>query len=130
MAVMNLVIESREDFLVATASGKVSLRETVELSKNVCDAAAERGFSKILFDCRAVEGELSVTERYIFGSTIAEYCRSRSMSPSIAVIRRELVVTGLAAQVASNRGASVLTFSELQAGLNWLHGRGSKATAS
>jgi hypothetical protein len=40
----------------------------------------EQRFSKILFDCLAVEGELSVMERYKLGKTIAEDCLTRSMS--------------------------------------------------
>jgi len=127
---MDLKLESREGFLLATAAGRVSLNEVLELGKNVCDAAEERGFTRILFDCLAVEGELSVTERYILGKTMAEYCRSRSMTPLVAVIGKEPTITGLSAQVAFNRGSTVLTFSERQAAMDWLIGFGSKAAGS
>jgi hypothetical protein len=127
---MDLKLEPREGLLLATATGQVSLRETVELGKNICDAAAERGFDKILLDCFAVEGELSVTARYILGKTIVDYCTSRSLTPKVAIIGNPLTVTGLAAKVAWNRGMMVAAFSDRQAALDWLNEFGSKATES
>jgi hypothetical protein len=69
---MELKLESRDGLLFATATGRVSFREALELCENICDAAAEQGFSKILFDCLAVEGELSIMERYEIGKTMAQ----------------------------------------------------------
>ena len=96
----------------------------LEGCKNICDAAAERRFGKILFDGLAVEGELSMEERYEIGKTIAEYCRSRSMSPTVALIGNPPAVTGFGAEVALNRGLLVVKFSERQAGMDWLNGFG------
>lgn len=128
---MDLTIELREDFLLFTASGLVSLNETVEVGKNICDAAAAKGFRKVLLDCAAVEGELSVTEMFILGKTIVEYCIIRSMAPKVAVIGNPPTVTGLAAKVAWNRGMMVETFSDRQAAMDWLNNAfASKATAS
>jgi hypothetical protein len=128
---MDLKLESREGLLLATAAGRVSLNEVVELGKQVCDAAAERGLRKILLDCVGVEGELSVTERFILGKTIVDYCVTRSIAAKVAVIGKPPTVTGLGAQVAWNRGMMVETFSDRQAALEWLNNAfGSKATAS
>jgi hypothetical protein len=127
---MDLKLESREGFLLATAAGLVSLSETVELGQNICDAAAERGFRKVVLDCVAVEGELSATERYILGKTIVEYCVTRSIAVKVAVIGNPPTVTGLGAQVAWNRGMLVETFSERQEAMDWLNGIGSTATAT
>lgn len=128
---MDLKFESRKGFLLATASGQVSFNEAVELGKNICDAASERGFRKVLFDCLAVEGELSVTERFILGKTIVEYCVIRSMAPKIAVIGKPPTITGLGAKVAWNRGVLVEVFSEQRAAMDWLNSAfGSNATAS
>jgi len=127
---MELKLESREGYLLATAAGRVSLNEAVAFGENICDAAAERGFAKILLDCFAVEGELTVTERFILGKTIAEHCAIRSMNHKVAVIGNPIMVTGLGAKVAWNRGLNVQTFPELQAALAWLEGFGTKATAS
>jgi hypothetical protein len=127
---MDLKLESREGFLLATAAGRASLKEALELGQSVCGAAAERGIRKILFDCHALEAELSMTERYILGMTMADYCQSRSPAPCIAVIGKEPTITGAGAQLARKRGATVQTFSELQHALDWLNGFGSNPTSS
>jgi hypothetical protein len=118
---MDLKLESQEGILLATASGQVSVNETLEHCKNICDVAAERRVSRILFDCLGAKGELSDMERYEIGKTIAEYCLNRSMYLTVAHIGKPPTVTGFGAQVASNRGLIVLTFSERQAGLDWLN---------
>ena len=126
---MDLKLESRKGFLLATAAGRVSLNEAVELGKNIFDAASKRGLRRVLLDCVSVEGELSVTERFILGKTIVEYCETRSIAAKVAVIGNPPTVTGLGAQVAWNRGMLVETFSERQAAMDWLNAFGSKATA-
>ena len=127
---MDLKLESRAGILLATAAGQASLTETVELGKNVCDAAAKCGLRKVLLDCFAVEGELSVTERFILGKTIVEYCVTRSIAVKVAIIGNSPSVTGLAAEVAWNRGMMIQTFSERQTAVDWLNGTSSKATAT
>jgi len=127
---MDLKLESRAGILLATAAGQASLTETVELGKNVCSAAAKRGLRKVLLDCLAVEGELSVTERFILGKTIVEYCVTRSIAVKVAIIGNPPSVTGLAAEVAWNRGMMIQTFSERQTAVDWLNGTSSKATAT
>jgi hypothetical protein len=71
---MDLKLESSDGYLLAAAVGRVSLKEALEIGKNVFEAAAERGFDKILLDCLAVEGELSILARYELGTRLAEYC--------------------------------------------------------
>jgi hypothetical protein len=127
---MDLKLESRDDLLLATASGQMSLSAVLELHKQISDAAAERGFKKILFDCSAVTGEISVVERYQLGKTVAEHCLQRSMSPGIAVVGKPPTIDGLVARVAWNRGIFVETFSERQAAMRWLNGFGSRAGES
>jgi hypothetical protein len=107
-----------------------TLAEALELGQNVCDIAVERGLDGILVDCLALEGDLSNGARYELGKTIAEYCRSRSMSTRVAVIGKKPTITGFSARIAANRGAMIQTFSDRQAGLDWLNGFGSKATAT
>ena len=55
---MHLTIAPLDDFLLATAAGRVSVNEVLRLFKNVIDTARERGFDKILIDFFAVTGEL------------------------------------------------------------------------
>jgi hypothetical protein len=127
---MDLKLEARDGSLFATATGRVSFREARECWKTVCDAAAERGSSKILFDWLGAEGELSDLEKYEVSKNILEYCSYTSMSPAVAVVGRPPTITGFGALVASNRGLMVVTFSERQVALDWLNAFGSKATAT
>ena len=126
---MDLKLESRDGFLLATATGRVSSSEAREWCKNICDSAAERGFNRIVLYCLGVEGELSDLERYEIGKSMAEKCLSRSMYPTIALIGKPPTITEFEAEVARNRGLTVFTFPERQAGLEWLKGIGSKATS-
>jgi hypothetical protein len=127
---MDLKLESRDDFLLATATGRVSSNEAREWCKNVCGAAAARGFGRILIDCLGVEGELSDLERYEIGKSMAKDCLNHSMFPTIALVGKLPTITGFEALVARNRGLTVFTFPERQAGLDWLNGFGSKSTAT
>jgi hypothetical protein len=124
---MDLTLESRDGFLLATATGRVSSTEAQEWCKNICDPAAERGFNRIVLDCLGVEGELSDLERYEIGKSMAETCLNHSMFPTIALVGKPPTVTGFEALVARNRGLTVFTFPERQAGLEWLNRFGSKA---
>jgi hypothetical protein len=123
---MDAKLEFGEGFLLATFTGRVSLKAAIELGKNVCDVAAETGFSDILFDCLAVHGELSIVDRYEIGEGIAEYCKNQSMFPSVALLGKLPTVTGFCAQVAWNRALDVKVFSERQAALDWLNRFGSQ----
>ena len=125
---MELKLESRDGVLLATVTGAVSFSAALERWKNVCDAAAERGCGKILFDLLGADGELSALEKYEVSKTIVEYCKIRSMSPTVAVVGKPPTVTGFGALVASNRGMVIVMFSERQTALDWLNRFGSKTT--
>ena len=127
---MHLTIASQDDFLLATAAGPVSVKEVLRVFKTVIDTATERGFDKILMDFLAVTGELSVTDLYEVGRTMAEYCVNKSIYPKVAVIGKPPTVTGFGAEVASNRGLTSRTFSESRPALNWLRAFASKAPGS
>jgi hypothetical protein len=119
---MDLKLESRDGFLLATATAQVSSSEAREWCKNICDPAADRGFNRIVLDCLGVEGELSDLERYEIGKSMAENCLNHSMFPTVAVVGKPPTITGFGALVALNRGLTVFTFSERQAALDWLMG--------
>ena len=114
MRLMDLKVESEDGVLVATAAGRVSLSEAIDIFTKACDVAAERGLDLILVDCLSVEGELSTMERYELGRTMAKYCTSWSLNSKVATIGKLPLINGFAAQVASNRGLVAETFSELQ----------------
>ena len=117
---MEAALTSHEDFLLATAVGRVSFEELLRVFKNVVDTATERGLQKILMDFSAVTGELSSIDLYEIGKTMAEHCKARSIHPKVAVVGNPPLVTGFGAQVASNRGLVSMTFSETEPALKWL----------
>ncbi len=127
---MQLTLASVDDFLLATATGRVSVKEVLCVFKKVIDTATERGLERILIDFLAVTGELTVMELYAIAKTMAEYCVTKSICPKVALIGKPPLVTGFGAEVASNRGLTSMTFSERQPALNWLHAFGSKAFGS
>ena len=120
---MELILEPRVGFLLATASGKLSFHEAVENCRNMCDFAAGLGVRKILFDCLALEGDLSREERFELGKTIVEHCRSRLRVSRVALIGKPPSVNGYAARVAAEGGIPVEMFSDREVGLDWLKTR-------
>jgi hypothetical protein len=101
---MDLNLEHRDGLLLATVTGQVSFREAVECWKKVCDAAAENGCGKILFDWLGVEGEISDLEKYEVSKNILEYCAHTSIFPTVAVVGKPPTITEFGALVARNRG--------------------------
>ena len=130
MEAMQVTLASPDDFFLATATGRVSVKEVLRVFKKVIDTATERGFDKILMDFSAVTGELSAIDLYEVAKTMAEYCASKSIYPKVALVGKPPTVTGFGAQVASNRGLTSMTFSESQPALNWLRAVGSKSRGS
>ena len=118
---MDLKLESRDGFLLAIIAGRVSLNKAIESFRRVFDRAADLGFDKILVDFSEAKGKLSDMERYEFGRAMAEYSQSRSKNPRIAMVGKPPTITQFTGLVASNRGANVKTFTEPQAGIDWLN---------
>ena len=117
---MDVKLESQEAFLVATMAGTMSMQEAEEVGNKVCDIAAEMGFGKVLFDCFAVEGDLSVVDRHKLGENLAEHYKNQWKIPAIAVVGSLPTINGVAARVAWNRGMLIKQFFELEPALDWL----------
>jgi hypothetical protein len=127
---MELKLEPRHGYLLATITGQLSLSEAIGGYKKACDFASNRGLNKILADCSAVKGQLSDLERYELGQTMAEYSLSRGKNAHVATIGQPPTINGFVAQVARNRGLNAETFSERKPALDWLNKFGSKAAGS
>ena len=120
---MDVMFQPRGSFLIATASGTLSFEEAVENCLRMCDIAAGLGLRKILFDCLALEGDLSAEERFELGKTIVQHSRRRLRVTTVALIGKPPAITGYAARVAAEGGIPVETFSACQQGLDWLRSR-------
>jgi|SRR5215469_3009778 len=120
---MDLILEPRDGLLLAIAVGQLSFDSAMESCRNMLDLAAGLGLRKILFDCIAVEGNLSADERFELGKNIAENCQLRMRVPAIALIGKPPAFTGLSARAASNRGMPMEIFPDRERGLDWLRSR-------
>ena len=120
---MDIILEPREGFLLAIATGEVSFDDALRSLRDMCDFAAGLGLRKILLDCVALQGDLTPDERFELGRSIAEYCRSKLRVPAVAVIGKSPAVTGYGANAATNRGMPVEKFSDREQGLDWLRTR-------
>jgi len=118
---MDLKIESKENYLLVTLEGRVSLYEAITVYTRACDVTAQRGFSKILVDGSSADGKLSIFQRYELGRTMAQYCQSRFMSPKVATVGTPPTIDGFGALVARNRGMVAETFPDLQTAQAWLN---------
>lgn len=118
---MDLNLESRDGFLLAKATGRISLKEAINAFKETCDAAVQLSFRKIVFDLLEVTGELSQLDLYELGKTVADYYLRHLKTPIVAVVGRPPLVHGFGARVASNRGLTTEVFLEGQAALEWLN---------
>jgi len=130
MESIQLTITPQDDFLLTTGVGRFSTEELVRVLRTVIDTSTELGFDKILLDFSAVMGKVSVMKLYEVGKAMAEYCVSKSIHPKLAVVGKPPAVTGIGAEVASNRGLTSRTFSENQSALNWLRAFGPKAQST
>ena len=118
---MDVKLESRSGFLLATITGQVSLNEALEIFKQTCDAAAERGLNRILADFSAANGKLSDLERYELGHSMSEYYANKPQIFKVATVGNPPLINGFGAQVASNRGLVAKTFPDLLAAIDWLN---------
>jgi hypothetical protein len=64
MQLLDLTVDSTDGVLVATAAGRVSLSDAINVFTKACEVAAKRGPHLILVDYLSLEGELS-TKREI-----------------------------------------------------------------
>jgi hypothetical protein len=114
-------MEFQGGLLLVTASGNLEVEATLRLFKQACDIAKEKGTNKILVNGLAVDGELSVSERYRIGVEIAAYVKQRQMNTRLAIVGRPPTMNGLGVLVAQNRDLVTNAFSSQEEALNWLH---------
>ena len=117
---MVMSIDSDAGLLLATVSGRFTLKRGVEVFNAICGTAVAKGLKKILIDCTGMGGEISNRDRYDFGKEIAADQNSNRMSLKIALLGEEPVITGVGIVTARNRGLDVELFSDRQRALAWL----------
>ena len=94
---------------------------TLGLYLNVVREVAKRcdtdGLHKVLVDFSLVEGEPSITDRFVIGKEVAQLWRYKIQGAGVA---RGETINYVMENVAVNRGAHVKAFTTRQAALQWL----------
>ena len=117
---MNLKIEPRPEYLLATLSGPFDLPQSLNAIREIFAACGSHGLRKILFDMRTVEGNLNLMDRFDLGRGAAELQR---VPLRVAVLAREDQVwpDRFAETVANNRGLVTKVTTDQAEALAWLN---------
>jgi hypothetical protein len=113
-------IQQQANLLIAIFTGRIEFAAALELFKSAFDSARDKGCDRILFDCSAVEGELTTHERFLFGEEAARHEHAGSFHPRIALLGTLPAVDGFGVLVARNRGMNAKAFSVREEALKWL----------
>jgi hypothetical protein len=119
---MEVNFDSRTDCVFATIAGRMSPDELPQVFYKVIDAALERGVAPILVNFSALDGNLTASERFTLGESVAAYTlsKSRTIRLRIAIVGKAPLVDGFGALASSNRGLNAKAFSEIPPALDWL----------
>jgi len=112
-------ITKAEGYLQVTFSGPFSpdgARESIDAMVSACE---KESCLKVLFDCRPMTGDLTVSDRFETGTYGASKIPGHV---KIAMLGREdqLSADNFFETVARNRGVNITVFTEADAALEWL----------
>jgi hypothetical protein len=110
----------QEEYLLVTASGEFTLHAALRLLKQTIDTANEKGIKRVLVDCFAMYGGLSVFERYALGAEVAKYALIKEPHTRLAIVGIAPTIDGFAVKVAENRGLTTALFGTNKDALTWL----------
>ena len=114
----NIEIIPEPGFIRVVVIGSVHSSPILEFFTLVVDAARNADVSKILFDIRSVQGQLTTMERYNYGSLIADQFRGLKVA---IVVNQPLRDPNLFGEtVAVNRGGNIRVFATLTEAYEWL----------
>jgi len=116
----NVEITKSEEYLQITFSGPFSPTAARDSVDTMVTACAREGCSKVLFDCRPMTGDMSVSDRFETGTYGAAKI---PVQIKIAMLGREDQISpdNFFETVARNRGVNVTVFSDIDAALEWLN---------
>ena len=116
---MQVDVELQGDLLLATTSGTLSFDAALGVWKKVLETAAEHHVNRILVDATAVDGTLSMTERYRLATELSPLAAQEA---TIAVVGQSSTLEAFAEIVAQNLGKLVMMFPTRPEALRWLEG--------
>lgn len=112
-------ITKAEGYLQLTFSGPFSPAGAKDSIDAMVSACAREGCPKVLFDCRPMTGDLTVSDRFETGTYVASKIPGQV---KIAMLGREDQISDddFFETVARNRGVNIIVFSDSDAALEWL----------
>lgn len=120
-------IEPREKYLYVSICGPFELRTAKKFSNRIFDACAKYGLTKIIVDCRAVTGPISLMDKFdYFEYTCVkhlEYLNKGKNKPvnSAYVLNKSMFdKENFGTTVAANRGLNVKGTTDVDEALRWL----------
>lgn len=127
---MNMLLRTRADpgSLHATVTGPFTLEEAKRTFLEILEAIAQHKMDKVLVDGRAIEGEPTTIQRFIYSEFAAAATRTLrermalSRPPQFAYVLQEPVLDPMrfGETVAVNRGMHVKAFDDLEDAIRWL----------
>ena len=114
-------------YLRAIASGEFQIRPAQRQFMDLLDSMIQNAADRVLFDGRLVTGDVTVLERYLYGSFAAQVssrlpARAFAEVPKFAYVLEHPVLdpNRLGETVARNRGMSLRAFDNYEEALAWL----------
>lgn len=114
----------RSDHVRVLCEGAYVLIDFLQVIQTALETATRAHLTKILFDCRKLQGQLTITQRYDLGAQGAALYTKTLESGCILMVMlgNEPLIDPrrFAEVVANNRGVPVKATTDLQEALNWL----------
>jgi len=111
--------EFKSEYLYAEVAGDFDIKKSGELFEEVMNICIDRGYSNILFDCRRLEGEVSILDRYKFG-IFMDSERTRKTNIAFVSTSKYILPNKFLETVAKNRAINVKVTADIDEAELWL----------
>jgi hypothetical protein len=112
-------INELPDYLHIQYSGEFRLAEAKTSVDAMLEACRQSGSTKVLFDCTAMCGELTVMDRFNVGQYASEKMDPR-LKIAMVADKKYILPDNFFEVVARNRGIYMRVFSEKDEAIEWL----------
>jgi hypothetical protein len=125
---LDVEIEHKKSFIIATVSGDFDLEEAIEKFKEALEAASEKNVSKILIDHRKMKKQQSFIEVSTYVEETTKLWKgfirsSKNKYPKLAYVAQQVLdVDKFGTLEAKNRGSfNFALFEDIEKAEEWLH---------
>jgi hypothetical protein len=114
--------ENKDDHLLVRMKGTFRLDEFLDLLEKAYQIAEHENRNKIFADLMALDGTMTVSERFTMGECFADLSLKHMSIIAIAVVGHEPLMhpQKFGETVALNRGARGKVFTDYDEAVNWL----------